>query len=125
MTIRVTRWTPDTCDCVLEYSWDDTQDENTRTHSHKAVVQRCPEHERLGFGDKGLYDQVMKENTCKSKTFGLAKAIEPTLELDNMAWFFDSGRNLHVVIPALNSLKKVKLQKDSDTAFGAGRVKVE
>lgn len=46
MTERVTRWRPDTCGCVLDYSWDDTlSDEDIVLTCVEATL--CEEHADL------------------------------------------------------------------------------
>lgn len=44
MATRVTRWSPDTCGCVLEYEWDDAVDVDARVHVPCAPVSVCSTH---------------------------------------------------------------------------------
>lgn len=37
MPFRTTRWEPDTCDCVVEYDWDDAVSQDTRVHLFRGV----------------------------------------------------------------------------------------
>ena len=61
MTIKVTRWQPDTCDCVLEYSWDSESGEH---HDElNTVIKRCIEHESVA----DPFGVVKEENTRKNK----------------------------------------------------------
>ncbi len=41
--IRTTRWSPATCACVIEYTWDDAVSEDKRTHTVSNVLNRCAE----------------------------------------------------------------------------------
>jgi len=42
--IRTTRWYPDTCDCIVEYQWDDDVPEAEREHRISRMVAQCAEH---------------------------------------------------------------------------------
>lgn len=66
MTLKTTRWYPDTCECVLEYTWDDAQSENTRVHTASNIVSKCPAHQSIATIE-GVYDTVCnKENRRKN-----------------------------------------------------------
>ena len=39
MTVKTTRWSPDTCGCVLEYSWDDALPQEARVHVYADTVR--------------------------------------------------------------------------------------
>lgn len=126
MAKRTTRWSPDTCGCVLEYEWDDSEDENTRTHSFKRIIKACPEHTALA--GKSHYDQVLSENTRKNITFGEIRKALPKEEItpDNYLWFFDKDRVLQVSLVGVDLPEAAKrgLQTALDARFGAGKAKV-
>lgn len=124
MALRVTRWSPDTCGCILEYEWDDSQDENIRTHNFKRSIKACPEHATLA--GKPLYDQVLSENTRKNIVFDEIQKAHPQVILENYLWFFDKGRVLQVSLVGedLPEAAKQGLQTAFDNRFGAGKVKV-
>lgn len=63
--LKVTRWSPDTCSCILEYSWDDTQNESVRTHNLDNIVQKCPAHQNLP-DNPSVYNTVLDENPRKN-----------------------------------------------------------
>lgn len=65
MTIKTTRYSPDTCSCVLEYDWDDTLTESERVHTFK-TISKCPAHSALA--DKPAYDSVIEENPRKNNS---------------------------------------------------------
>jgi hypothetical protein len=66
MTTRYVRWNPDTCSCVLEYSWDDTQDLNTQTFPVSNIINTCSNHSTLtNAGD--IYTSIKDENTRKNR----------------------------------------------------------
>jgi|SRR5215212_1109860 len=64
MATKTTRWSPDTCQCVLEYSWDDTVPENSRVHTPAAVINKCPAHSLLSNTD--THNTVFDENPRKN-----------------------------------------------------------
>lgn len=123
---QVTRWSPDTCGCILEYEWDDALEPSARTHSFKKAVHLCEHHKAL-VADRA-YDAVLSENTRKNQTFGLAKKDNPDLELDNFTWSFEgTGENRQLKAGFLGRLKaeeRASLQAQCNTKFGAGKVEV-
>lgn len=120
--IRTTTWRPDTCECVLEYSWDDATSEASRAHSLVKVVSFCPAH--ILLAGVGLYNAVVSENQQKNRTYDIAAALLVSITPESWLWYYDSARVLQVVIPNLTTLRKNQLQSACDTAFGAGRVKI-
>ncbi len=65
MVTKITNWSPDTCSCVLQYSWDDTEPEDTRTHTPTNIVQRCSAHASLSDTNT-VFNTVMDENPRKN-----------------------------------------------------------
>lgn len=124
--IRVTRWSPDTCGCVLEYEWDDTKSENERIHSYVRTLKCCPEHEQLGLVAGRLYDQVLSENTRKNIAFDEIQKVKPEVTFDNYLWFFDKKRVLQISLIGVDLPPAAKqgLQTALDAEFGGGKVKV-
>ncbi|MBA7608869.1 hypothetical protein ES703_16053 [subsurface metagenome] len=121
--LQVTRWSPDTCGCILEYEWDDTLDENARTHSFKKAVKLCEHHKAL-IADKA-YDEVLSENTRKNQAFGLAKEVKPELEMEDYTWSFDANRKLKVgFLGKLKAGEKSGLQTLCDNEFGVNKIEV-
>jgi len=80
MALQVTRWYPDTCDCVIDFQWDDTQTEATRTHSVKAIVKRCGAHRQIP-DDKQHFSTVLEENQRKNKVIAQAALLKANLDL--------------------------------------------
>lgn len=72
--ICTTTWQPDTCGCIVEYTWDRETDETNRVHTFKGHSKRCSDHEHLW--DQDVYDCVLEENQRKNIT--LAHAAEQT-----------------------------------------------
>ena len=124
---QVTRWRPDTCGCVLEYEWEDTEDLDTRTVTHKKTVVTCSAHARLK--DQGLYDAVHSENTRKNITFGLL--IEDLTEEEKAEayykykWRFDQNRVLIIDFEGTSAEAKASVEARLNTRFGVNKVKFE
>ena len=120
--IRTTTWRPDTCECVLEYSWDDATSEASRAHSFVRVVSSCPAHSLLAGAS--LYNAVVSENQKKNRTYDIATVLLVSLTPESWLWYYDTARVLQVVIPNLTASQKNQLRNACDTAFGAGKVNI-
>lgn len=124
--INTTRWRPDTCGCVLEYSWDPEVPEGKREHTLvKAEV--CETHRALGHTEsKTHFDAVVEENQRKNSTFMLAVESEPELTTADYEWSFDADRNLVVAFhgKGLSNTTKAELESAAAVDFGAGKVVV-
>jgi hypothetical protein len=68
MTIRTTSWSPDTCNCTLEYTWDDAVPEDQRTHTPANIVRRCSAHTPLA-DTNSVFNTIMEENPRKNRSF--------------------------------------------------------
>lgn len=64
--LKVTRWSPDTCSCIIDYQWDDTLPNDQITLTPVNIVQRCTAHESLQ-DTNSVYDAVNEENPRKNK----------------------------------------------------------
>jgi len=121
--LRVTRWRPDTCDCIFEYEWDDTQSQDARTHSFKKAVQLCEHHQTL-LATKA-YDEVISENSRKNTVFTLAQEIKSDIALEDYTWSFDKIRKLKVgFLGKLKGAEKAQLKTLCSTRFEAGKIEV-
>jgi hypothetical protein len=73
-----TRWSPDTCDCILEYEWDTQLTEDTRTHKFTTFIHKCDSHAGLA-GDAVHYQHVLDENKTKNQFVGILITHVPRL----------------------------------------------
>jgi len=71
MAKHITRWTPDTHDCVIEYEWDDAVPAEERVHTFKRFVKE-PGHQRFQAlaTKKERFDKVVEENQRKNYALG-------------------------------------------------------
>lgn len=126
MAINITRWNPDTCGCVIEYSWDSETTEDNRTHTFHKVINQCDDHGDIE-DHQDVHDHVKDEN--QTKNLALAKLLEnvPRLKKNNdldptvsFNWQF-SGKNkerqLKVTLANANltTPEKVKLMQAIST----------
>lgn len=121
--IQTTIWHPDTCSCVIEYQWDDTTSEDSRTHDFKSLKRACPAHAAELDGLK-IFDIAKEENQRKNATLHKLIQIHPSLGVamrdengdvtgqapnhNLLSWSFDANRRLKVAIKsgALNNQQK-------------------
>ena len=96
MALHTTQWRPDTCGCVLSYSWDDEVPAEQRTHT-PGPAQPCAAHAR---NPAGAFEAAMGENRLKNKVLGHVGATDPAL-LEKVAWAFDADRKLSLDLKAL------------------------
>jgi hypothetical protein len=66
MATKITRYKPDTCECILEYSWDDTTTEDQRVHTPTSIVQKCAAHQTIPDTPTVFNTVVMDENPRKN-----------------------------------------------------------
>jgi len=137
MTIQTTRWSPDTCSCVLEYTWDDTQTEATRTHTLSNIINKCSAHNPLT--NSNIYSSILDENPRKNQSLQLCLDNGPTALFDTI----NGSRQLKATISysfswsgtapnrvltisftgiTLTSQQKNTIQTALNTRFGSGKV---
>jgi len=96
LTNQVTRWSPDTCGCVLEYEWDDTVPQDSRVHSFQNLVKKCSDHGSIPVA-KDVYDAVLGENRMKNLIFAELQKEKPDINAgEDFDWVFDKSRKLTV-----------------------------
>lgn len=142
MVIKITQWSPDTCGCSFEYTWDDTQNEDIRTHNFKAVTKECASHAHLnGNNKKDMYDSSLEENRRKNGSIGelLDKAAADFGEVDpesgsivlkkgiTVTWNWsgiapDRVMTLTATGVTLSQQKKTAAQNFLNNKFGVGKV---
>jgi len=137
MVTKTTRWTPDTCQCTVEYTWDSNSSESTRVHTFSNVVNKCPAHSAIA--DNALFNLLMDENPRKNIAHqlvldngpvGLSDLIDGTRQLKNniVLTFSWSGiapnRVLTISYSGINltTNQKNSIQTFLNNRFGIGRV---
>lgn len=129
--MKVTRWSPDTCGCVIDYQWDEKLPEKARVHQLKAVIKRCPAHQ--GLNDAEIFDALMEENPRKNYTLGMiADELLPNgtdeekqILMSETHWEFDQNRQLNITLPqAVANVPEVARAKAAIAARFGNRVKI-
>lgn len=116
--IKTTTWSPDTCDCIVEYEWDTGVN---RVHTFKSVINTGLEHAALTGAT--LYEEVVSENRRKNVTQGIAQAIDVNLTAGIYQWAFDANRVLEVsFLVNVPSAVKEQIQAACDLQFGPAKV---
>lgn len=127
--IKVTRWIPDTCDCVIEYQWDDSISQDQRVHTVSNVVNSCKSHKSINQqGD--LFQCVLDENQTKNNT--IATIMDNLPELTDtvggskvlkqgvVSYFFDEFRKINVVVKEITQSQRDKI----DVLINKQKVKI-
>lgn len=121
--IRINRWRPDTCECVIEYQWDDTVDEDNRTHAVSSIIQACEFHSSAK-NQAAHFAEVVTENQKKNQVYGVIMEGSTTATKDELnkdgsttkvfkegkefAWSFDEERNLVVELKGFTAQEKTE-----------------
>lgn len=124
--INVTRWSPDTCDCVLEYSWDTEVADDQRVHTPLPPVKICDDHRANSQSE--VHDKVHEENTRKNKVLDeIAKALpsyakvdengNSNADLEKIKWSFDVDRKLKIELVGGKTKDKTDVKAVLDTKF--------
>jgi len=123
---QTTRWSPDTCGCVIDYEWDDAVPDSERTHIISKVITKCPAHASVGLPNIH-FTQVLDENTTKNKAFEIVLSKAPALTPDNFRYSFDKNRKLVVDVVDFNlkTADKTALIAELNTKLGTGKVSVK
>jgi hypothetical protein len=132
--ITTTKWSPDTCDCVIEYEWDTEVPQDERTHTVSNIVKKCKFHTETPDVSTH-YDIVKEENVRKNIYLGLIADNFPeltntdakgnkNLKENAVSWSFDKDRVLQVEVNGISASEKATLKALTDTKLGVGKVKV-
>lgn len=140
MVMNTTTWSPDTCDCIVEYNWDSETTNENRVHTLNRIVRKCTAHSTLN--DIQTYNALTEENPRKNKSFLEILNNAPSglydIDVNNPdVRHFKKGINLrcewsgtapnrvlHIYIEGytLTQPQKNIIQNFLDTRFGTGKV---
>ncbi len=139
MAINTTRYTPDTCQCVIEYTWDSTVPESSRTHTLSNFVNVCSQHQSLPT-HQDRWNTILEENPRKNQALRHILDNSPTTALydivngirelkpDLIFDFSFSGTPPNRVLTVgftgltLTTNQKNNIQTFLNNRFGAGKV---
>lgn len=123
--MSITRWKPDTCNCVIEYEWDASLPVEQRVHT---AVKTTPCQFHLGTVEE-VYTKVKDENVKKNLTRKLLLETIPEIsqdEVDNegnvvgkkektgVNFFFEYNpqRELLITFTGIDQATKLKVDKE-------------
>ena len=138
MTIHTTRWRPDTCSCIVEYTWDDEVPAEQRTHTVSNYIKTCDFHLQLPDNDQ-KWNTVKEENQRKNLTLletltngpaALSDLVEGSLQLKqnvtyNFSWSGTApNRVLTISFTGINltTQQRNAIQNFLNNKFGVGKV---
>lgn len=142
--LRTTRWHPDTCKCIFEYTWDDEIPEDNRNHNITKVISVCDAHKHLDNEKQNHFDSIVNENKLKNKVHALilensnnltTKIVDnfkdvkgqdnKVLKSDIYSFTFDENRKLKVNLKSISKNEKDLIQSVIDTEIGSGKVEIQ
>ena len=91
MATKTTKYSPDTCDCVIEYTWDDSVPADIRTHTLSTYINKCSAHSGLAT-DQDRWNSIFEENPRKGQALQLVLKLPNKVKKHNfisltLAWF--------------------------------------
>ena len=126
----------DTCQCVIEYTWDDTLSETNRVHTLSNVFNKCPAHSLTS--DNNLFSLLLEENKRKNDALQIALDNGPSTLYDIknslrliketvVFSFIWSGTAPNRVLTisfsvSLTNTQKTTIRNALNSRFGTGRV---
>ena len=135
--LTITRWSPDTCGCVIDFEWDRDLLATSRVHTGKNIVKDCPDHSGLKT-PTAFYDAILDENQRKNKVrqdilenvSALAETKDGELTFKDgitLSWSWegkDDERILHLTVTGftLNQGQKNAITTIANSRFGIDKV---
>lgn len=111
--LQLTTHSPDTCRCVLGYTFDDSVEQDKRESTHKIALFFSRGPETLHFNeqdDVALYNRIRGEQKTKNYLSALAKTLKPDLQEEDYTWSFDESRMLHATFRGMSNTLKSQLR---------------
>lgn len=107
MTINITRFHPDTCKCVFDYSWDSSIPADQRVHTIHEVIYACPIHAHHATKEL-LSTDVGNENNAKNTAIGVIAKILPRVigNEEIVKWEFNVDRSIKIKISGLTQAER-------------------
>lgn len=143
MTIKTTRWTSDVCGCIIEYTWDDAAPQGQETLQVSKVIEACPAHSSPQLPtENARFNAAIEENQRKNKAHAAILEVSPTGMYDvdqsgqrqlksgiTLSWELtgeppDRVMTLSYSGITLTPTQKTNIQKQLDSRFGEGKVKL-
>jgi hypothetical protein len=90
---HITRWQPDTCECIIDYEWDDTI--HPITYTQKQIVKQCSLHSSIKT--ESILDTIIIENAKKNKVINKIMEENPEV-IEQTTWKYQKDGVLEITI---------------------------
>jgi hypothetical protein len=139
MAIKTTRWSPDTCGCVIEYTWDDSLPNDQISTTPSNVITRCSAHTTLA-NNTAVFNTLFEENPRKNISFQHILDNAPTTLFDvntdgsrqlkagmSISWAWTGTAPNRVITLTVKGITLTTNQKNTiqsalNSRFGIGKV---
>jgi hypothetical protein len=106
MAKQITRWRPDTSDCIIDLEWDDTLPADERVFV-AIKIENKPDH-LSELSDSEAYQAILDENKSKNIAISEVKKNLAIDESEQLDWSIDSERKIHIKLPETITLTKAQ-----------------
>jgi hypothetical protein len=120
MAINTTRYSPDSCECVVEYSCNDSEPVESRTLIGTKIVRACPFHSTIPTPQE-LYQALLRENRFKNAAENHVRAANPGAQVH---CYFDSARNLEISVTGISASEATVLEHSLGQLLPGKHVKI-
>ena len=141
--IHTTQWSPDTCDCIIQYDWDADLPADQRVHTASKSIRKCSFHSAVADLTPH-FNVLMDENPRKNQTLqaalenltsqlGTTDPSTGALVLKNgitFNWSFSGSGSTRVLTVSFSGVTLTTNQKNTlqtflNNKFGTGKVIVQ
>jgi hypothetical protein len=138
MTIKTTRWSPDTCGCSIDYQWDDSLPNDQITITPVGVPTKCAAHSSIAAVPTA-FNTISEENGRKNISRSLLLDNGPSTLYDivdgnrqfktgiDISWAWSGTAPNRVITITVTGITLTNAQKNTvrnvlNNRFGAGKV---
>ncbi len=93
--IHTNRWSPDTCGCVVEYTWDDEAPQEARIHRYARHITVCDVHAHHGGTEDG-YRALLDDHRQKNMAIAILLHEYPHIEYGEIGWSYTPDRKIEL-----------------------------
>lgn len=117
--IKTIRWSPDTCECVIDFEYD-TENPNV-PHTGKEVVKACHAHQDSKDDPFDHHCLILEENQMKNKAVNKLKEMHGSKDV---SFVFDEDRKLIIEVEGISNLQKESSNSEIEKIVGEGKAEV-
>lgn len=133
--LNLTRWSPDTCDCQIEFLWHKDSAEDDR-YAHGLSIRSCPIHEKVGTCAHTHFEHILGENQHKNHAYAhIVRHLpqhhvtvredgtrDPKLRITHS---YSPDRELHFDLFHIPEVDRRRIQQELDKEFTSRRTFVK